>query len=169
MQTRELRISIFSNVLLSNSLRLITFYIILLAAQQLCTLPAVPGECYNYTERWYFNSLENQCRLFYYGGCGGNENNFRTEFECRHRCVSSSERFPQPLTPPTPPKPCKYFYKICNIEKKCLPIFMGSVFFCLLIATVVPQITPVLTQADVCRQPADPGPCDQQVSCKNSY
>lgn len=31
-------------------------------------------------------------------------------------------------------------------------------------STVVQPVGPVITQADVCRQPADRGPCDQQVS-----
>ncbi|XP_046998769.1 papilin isoform X1 [Schistocerca americana] len=55
--------------------------------QDICTLkPVVGGECYNYTERWYYDSYEVRCRSFYYNGCGGNENNFLTLQDCENRC-----------------------------------------------------------------------------------
>ncbi|XP_044730136.1 papilin isoform X2 [Chrysoperla carnea] len=52
----------------------------------LCHLPAETGECYQYTPRWYYDTKERNCRQFYYGGCGGNENNFQTQQECEGRC-----------------------------------------------------------------------------------
>ncbi|XP_046737173.1 papilin [Diprion similis] len=58
--------------------------------QDTCLLPAVVGECSNYTTRWYYDSYEKHCRLFYYGGCGGNDNNFETQDDCTHRCESSA-------------------------------------------------------------------------------
>ena len=54
--------------------------------QDICLLPALPGECHNYTQKWYFDSYEQRCRQFYYGGCGGNGNNFHSEHECTNRC-----------------------------------------------------------------------------------
>uniref|UniRef100_A0A0R3RPJ5 BPTI/Kunitz inhibitor domain-containing protein n=1 Tax=Elaeophora elaphi TaxID=1147741 RepID=A0A0R3RPJ5_9BILA len=38
--------------------------------------------------RFFYDRRVNTCRLFYYSGCGGNENNFATEDECRQRCKS---------------------------------------------------------------------------------
>lgn len=64
-----------------------------------CKLPALVGECRNYVNRWYFNSLEGRCRQFYYGGCGGNDNNFATEYECEGRCIDSGR-----LTTIAPPQ-----------------------------------------------------------------
>ncbi|XP_068083649.1 papilin [Anabrus simplex] len=63
--------------------------------QDICMLPAVVGECQNYTERWYYNAFEVRCTLFYYGGCGGNQNNFNTLQDCQQRCESV------PTTPAT--------------------------------------------------------------------
>ena len=54
-----------------------------------CLLPAITGECHNYTQRWFYDSSEQRCRQFYYGGCGGNENNFMSERDCINRCEAS--------------------------------------------------------------------------------
>lgn len=39
--------------------------------------------------------LQRDCVQFYYGGCGGNPNNFYNREECLQRC--------QPQPPPAPP------------------------------------------------------------------
>jgi len=66
--------------------------------QDICLLPALLGECHNYTQRWYYDSYEQHCRQFYYGGCGGNENNFVTEHDCVNRCEAAI------TTPSSPPQ-----------------------------------------------------------------
>ncbi|XP_054258197.1 papilin isoform X2 [Macrosteles quadrilineatus] len=68
--------------------------------QHTCILPALVGDCHNYTARWYYDSLEAQCRQFYYGGCGGNHNNFQTQEECQQTC----DRGYVPPPPPPPPE-----------------------------------------------------------------
>ena len=37
--------------------------------------------------RWYFDTSINDCAAFYYGGCGGNGNNFQNRENCRATCV----------------------------------------------------------------------------------
>ncbi|XP_060846635.1 papilin isoform X4 [Rhopalosiphum padi] len=54
-----------------------------------CKLPALVGECHDYVNRWYFNSLDGRCKQFYYGGCGGNENNFESQYSCENKCIDS--------------------------------------------------------------------------------
>lgn len=44
------------------------------------------GSCQNYTEKWYYDTREERCRLFYYGGCDGNENRFDEEDACISKC-----------------------------------------------------------------------------------
>ncbi|CAH1111392.1 unnamed protein product, partial [Psylliodes chrysocephalus] len=51
-----------------------------------CQLPAETGDCANYVDRWYYDTREKTCRQFYYGGCGGNGNNFETQQRCQERC-----------------------------------------------------------------------------------
>ncbi|XP_047512868.1 uncharacterized protein LOC125054801 [Pieris napi] len=54
--------------------------------QEVCTFPALTGECADYTLRWFYDTSKRRCRQFYYGGCGGNGNNFISERQCEDRC-----------------------------------------------------------------------------------
>ncbi|XP_011689368.1 PREDICTED: papilin isoform X5 [Wasmannia auropunctata] len=74
--------------------------------QDVCLLPALLGECRNYTQRWYYDSYEQHCRQFYYGGCGGNENNFVTEHDCVNRCEAA-------VTTPPPPRQVEFRLELC--------------------------------------------------------
>lgn len=67
-------------------------------AKDICEIPAEVGECANYVANWYYDTKDETCRQFYYGGCGGNENRFATEESCLARC----ERKPEPSTTPAP-------------------------------------------------------------------
>uniref|UniRef100_A0A224Y278 Pancreatic trypsin inhibitor n=1 Tax=Rhipicephalus zambeziensis TaxID=60191 RepID=A0A224Y278_9ACAR len=70
-------------------------YIILLAvvgaalAQRngFCRLPADKGICKALISRFYFDTETGKCTSFFYGGCGGNENNFETIEECKKACA----------------------------------------------------------------------------------
>jgi len=57
------------------------------AVYDICTLSPDVGSCqagpYN---RWYYDQDKGKCQIFYWGGCGGNENNFQTLFHCQQRC-----------------------------------------------------------------------------------
>uniref|UniRef100_A0A803TPK5 BPTI/Kunitz inhibitor domain-containing protein n=1 Tax=Anolis carolinensis TaxID=28377 RepID=A0A803TPK5_ANOCA len=51
-----------------------------------CNYPSDPGPCHVYERRYFYNSHSKKCEVFYYGGCKGNENNFRTLRECQATC-----------------------------------------------------------------------------------
>ena len=53
-----------------------------------CLLSMAKGHCLAYMPSWYFNSQEQRCLQFIYGGCGGNENRFVSELECNATCSS---------------------------------------------------------------------------------
>ncbi|XP_022817707.1 papilin-like isoform X2 [Spodoptera litura] len=83
-----------------------------------CTLPAETGQCSNYRERWFFDTTFKRCRQFYYGGCGGNENNFPNEEECENSCseltattttatTTNTVRPAEPRLPPGPKEPSR--------------------------------------------------------------
>lgn len=61
-----------------------------------CYKAAETGNCQNYEARWYYDTKEERCRQFYYGGCGGNDNNFITEEACSNRCEMKTKTQPPP-------------------------------------------------------------------------
>ncbi|KAM9851397.1 collagen, type XXVIII, alpha 2a [Aulostomus maculatus] len=52
-----------------------------------CSLVLDQGTCRDYIIRWYYDKQANACAQFWYGGCGGNDNRFETEDECKDSCV----------------------------------------------------------------------------------
>ncbi|WP_083202629.1 BPTI/Kunitz-type proteinase inhibitor domain-containing protein [Stappia indica] len=52
-----------------------------------CNLAPESGRCRGHLRRIYYNLESNKCKVFFYGGCGGNANNFSSWDECRHTCV----------------------------------------------------------------------------------
>ncbi|XP_069773520.1 papilin-like isoform X2 [Narcine bancroftii] len=51
-----------------------------------CVLLSASGPCMDWSVRWYFVPEAGSCNRFWYGGCHGNRNNFRSEEECLQRC-----------------------------------------------------------------------------------
>ncbi|GAB6024690.1 hypothetical protein CHUAL_009824 [Chamberlinius hualienensis] len=60
----------------------------LLTRNDPCISQRVVGPCKARLQRWYFNVDERQCKMFYYGGCRGNENNFKSKQECEKKCFT---------------------------------------------------------------------------------
>ncbi|KAL4240558.1 hypothetical protein ACF0H5_001350 [Mactra antiquata] len=59
-----------------------------------CSLPRRTGNCVSNFRRYYYDSTSGECKLFFYTGCGGNINNFKTLDECYGRCVCSQNVLP---------------------------------------------------------------------------
>ncbi|XP_065311349.1 amblin-like [Dermacentor albipictus] len=47
------------------------------------------GRCRAYQPTWYFDTKFSSCRMFIYGGCGGNDNQFPSEKKCQSVCLPS--------------------------------------------------------------------------------
>lgn len=56
------------------------------AGAEECSAPKEIGHCAEKQARWAFSSPDNKCVPFYYTGCEGNNNNYRTEDECQASC-----------------------------------------------------------------------------------
>ncbi|RCN52798.1 Kunitz/Bovine pancreatic trypsin inhibitor domain protein [Ancylostoma caninum] len=52
-----------------------------------CVRPVTGPTCRALLKRWAYNPNDNKCEQFDYGGCGGTENNFETEEDCKNTCV----------------------------------------------------------------------------------
>lgn len=53
---------------------------------EICLLHKDPGPCRGSVLRWYYDDITGSCRQFFYGGCLGNNNRFKTEAECKQKC-----------------------------------------------------------------------------------
>lgn len=56
-----------------------------------CHLPEAAGPCRGLVRRYFFDATTQQCRPFFYGGCFGNANNFRSISACRARCDTTEK------------------------------------------------------------------------------
>ncbi|XP_023657640.1 carboxypeptidase inhibitor SmCI-like isoform X1 [Paramormyrops kingsleyae] len=52
-----------------------------------CDLPEEVGPCRGIIIRYFFNGESQRCESFFYGGCLGNANNFRSKAECNAKCL----------------------------------------------------------------------------------
>jgi len=57
--------------------------------QRDCELEKDAGVCRAMIPRWFYDASSGSCRLFIFGGCGGNGNNFVTQFHCEKLCARS--------------------------------------------------------------------------------
>ncbi|KAL5286766.1 hypothetical protein ACFFRR_008027 [Megaselia abdita] len=58
----------------------------ILQPENLCKMPMRKGVCRALIPRWSYDSRTKECREFKFGGCDGNENNFRTKKLCMKTC-----------------------------------------------------------------------------------
>ncbi|XP_058521155.1 collagen alpha-3(VI) chain [Ochotona princeps] len=58
-----------------------------LTATDICKLPKETGTCRDFVLKWYYDAKTESCARFWYGGCGGNENNFSNQEECEKLCA----------------------------------------------------------------------------------
>ncbi|KAL1443251.1 hypothetical protein MTO96_007532, partial [Rhipicephalus appendiculatus] len=52
-----------------------------------CLPRADPGPCKGYFPRWWYNLFTGKCEEFIYGGCQGNDNQYKTKEECEKTCA----------------------------------------------------------------------------------
>lgn len=57
--------------------------------KSICRLPPDKGPCRKYTTRFYYDSVNQTCMQFEYGGCEGNENNFQSKEDCSVKCYGT--------------------------------------------------------------------------------
>ncbi|XP_014090508.1 uncharacterized protein [Bactrocera oleae] len=61
-----------------------------------CLLPMDFGYCRAKVKRYYFDMRRMKCAMFYFGGCAGNVNNFKTLEECNRICLDGYGDYDSP-------------------------------------------------------------------------
>ncbi|CAL8266152.1 unnamed protein product [Lota lota] len=96
---------------------------------EVCVMKEEAGPCKAMKEHFFFDVDTGRCRLFEYGGCGGNNNNFRTLEACEETCVVSANKSPCHLG--EAPGPCRglvtrYFFN--GVSRECQQFYYGGCF-----------------------------------------
>uniref|UniRef100_A0A131YUE9 Tissue factor pathway inhibitor n=1 Tax=Rhipicephalus appendiculatus TaxID=34631 RepID=A0A131YUE9_RHIAP len=52
-----------------------------------CMKPPKKGPCRARILLWFYDYNDKHCKLFAYGGCDGNSNQFNSEVKCQHECM----------------------------------------------------------------------------------
>ena len=68
---------------------LITLHGLSCLSSDVCSLSVKVGRCKALIPRYFYSSRTKKCHKFYYGGCGGNGNNFGTLSQCQQKCMHS--------------------------------------------------------------------------------
>jgi len=56
---------------------------------RLCQLKPAVGKCRASIRRFYYDEKTNTCKPFFWGGCGGNANKFKTRAACAMLCMKA--------------------------------------------------------------------------------
>ncbi|XP_061884796.1 tissue factor pathway inhibitor 2 isoform X1 [Entelurus aequoreus] len=93
-----------------------------------CLLQADEGPCRGDIQRYYYNTISQKCEVFYYGGCQGNANNFKTYQECQKTCFRIP-KIPQMCRFPKEEGPCRalftrYFFNMTSMQ--CQTFYYGG-------------------------------------------
>ncbi|CAL1590004.1 unnamed protein product [Knipowitschia caucasica] len=134
-----------------------------------CLLPVEEGPCRGDLQRFYYNTLSQKCERFYYGGCQGNANNFRTYQECHKTCFRIP-KVPWSCRLPRDPGPCRamlwnYFFNMSSLQ--CEPFYYGG---CHGNANRFPHLTACSDMCSprkdvpvLCRDALDRGTCSASI------
>ncbi|XP_061684507.1 kunitz-type protease inhibitor 2 [Syngnathoides biaculeatus] len=68
-----------------------------------CEAEPAAGPCRAAFRHWYYDSRLRQCKMFIYGGCGGNKNNYDSQKSCLDACHVSVVPAPKKLLPSDSP------------------------------------------------------------------
>ncbi|XP_019849765.1 PREDICTED: papilin-like [Amphimedon queenslandica] len=139
-------------------------------SSNICDLRPKRGPCRAFIRRYYYNSLTGRCDSFIYGGCQGNENNFRSVQDCRRKCrgqggTSSSAICLLPrVTGPCRAAFRRYFYN--SATKRCEPFVYGG---CAGNENNFRTLSECQSECNketpaLCLLPREPGPCRASIS-----
>ena len=103
-----------------------------------CSLPSERGSCVDYTIYWYYDISSGSCRRFWYGGCEGNANRFKSRDHCQSFCAA----------PPGTGKKSNSFY---NLPVATI-IYLLSAFDLFILLSWYNLVIENSTLGDICRR-----------------
>ncbi|XP_034042455.1 tissue factor pathway inhibitor a isoform X2 [Thalassophryne amazonica] len=116
-----------------------------------CHLGEAPGPCRGLLTRYFYDTRSQKCKHFFYGGCFGNANNFRSMMECQHKCQNPAKTTKAPEVNTLPVKP----------SRRVMPMPTE-----MLLRQTQPQVNKSdqhrkdFTPPEVCLSPVDSGSCN---------
>ncbi|XP_076016686.1 tissue factor pathway inhibitor a [Genypterus blacodes] len=115
-----------------------------------CHLDAAPGPCRGLVKRFFYDRKASECKRFYYGGCFGNANNFRTIAQCQERCQNPDKvtTAPQVVTQALP-QPTMLTDELAAGQHQAH-------------LNTTEKQTAVFRTPEFCFSPVDIGPCDSK-------
>ncbi|CAI5778610.1 papilin-like isoform X2 [Podarcis lilfordi] len=124
----------------------------------ICSLPMDPGRCKSYQPMFYYLPSNRTCQMFIYGGCEGNGNRFSTQEQCLRTC-----RNPDICKLPEDSGSCNnhklsYYYNYAN--KTCERFTYRGCNGNENRFRTLEQCRSTCLYPEICKLPADPGPCD---------
>ncbi|XP_075413464.1 tissue factor pathway inhibitor 2 [Tenrec ecaudatus] len=137
---------------------------------EICLQPKCKGPCRARIARYYYDRHMQSCQRFWYGGCQGNANNFRTQSACKKACWRIQE-VPQICWPEVSEKPCEnprgqYYFNLKSMtcEKAKSGNCLGSKNSFPDKASCVGSCAPK-RNSSFCYSPKDEGLCSANVTC----
>ncbi|XP_058882622.1 actinia tenebrosa protease inhibitors-like [Acipenser ruthenus] len=106
-----------------------------------CEVAPVVGPCRASMRRFFYNATSGSCQLFVYGGCRGNDNNYKTQAECQAKCSENRLPVHMPAMKHAAPKyedhclaqvevgPCRAAFRSWYYDsatQDCLPFIYGG-------------------------------------------
>ncbi|XP_026203579.1 tissue factor pathway inhibitor 2 [Anabas testudineus] len=148
-----------------------SFYgVLALPPKGACLLEVDEGPCRGEIERYYYNTITQKCEVFYYGGCQGNANNFKSYHECQKTCFRIP-KIPQMCRFPKEVGPCRallprYFFNMTTMQ--CEPFdyggCKGNLNRFLDLTSCMEYCSPKKTVPVLCLDPLDRGKCSASIS-----
>ncbi|XP_041867209.1 tissue factor pathway inhibitor 2 [Melanotaenia boesemani] len=135
-----------------------------------CLLEVDEGPCRGEIERYYYNTITQKCEIFYYGGCLGNANNFKSYEACRKACFKIP-KIPQICRFPKEEGHCRalipqYFFNMTTMQ--CELFYYGG---CGGNSNRFPYVTSCMEYCSpqksvpvLCLDPLDRGKCSASIA-----
>ncbi|XP_073319196.1 tissue factor pathway inhibitor 2 [Pagrus major] len=134
-----------------------------------CLLQVDEGPCRGEIERYFYNTITQKCEIFYYGGCQGNANNFKSYQECQKTCFRIP-KIPQICRFTKDEGPCRglfhrYFFNMTTMQCETFSYggCAGNSNRFLDLPSCMEYCSPKKSVPVLCLDPLDKGKCSASI------